>query len=408
MGSKMRAGKLFIIAIAIIVLFVGGATMGNIVETNESGYYQVKQAAMSGDMSVRSVPGMYSQMFGKIWDYKISDMNYFSTSDLDGGDGEAAAPIKVRFNDGGTALISGSIKFKLSLKEDNQLELHEDFKSFSAVQADLVRQTLTEALMQSATLMKAEESYSTRRSEFTTLAEEQIKYGIYETISEELIKTNAEGTEFLVTEVRVKTDDNGKPVIRKSSPFVRYDIQVLQFVIKDIDFDETIDNLIAKKKEAEQQRIVAQANAEKAKQDAITAEEQGKARIATATANAEVEKATEVTNAEKASAVAEIKAKQEVLVAELNEKKANANARALLAEKKADAEANALLVRAGLTPEQKANIAKETAIGVAAELAKTQFPQIMNFGTDTGVTSPLEAVGYNQTLDLIDRLTSTK
>ena len=38
-----------------------------------------------------------------------------------------------------------------------------------------------------------------------------------------------------------------------------------------------IDNLIAKKKEAEQLKIVAKSNAERAKQDAITAYEQGEA-----------------------------------------------------------------------------------------------------------------------------------
>lgn len=408
MGKKMRAGKLFIIAIAVIVLFVGGTTMSSIVETNESGFYQVKQAAMSGDMSVRSTPGMYGQMFGKIWDYKISDMNYFSTSDLDGGSGEAAAPIKVRFNDGGTALISGSIKFKLSLKEDNQLTLHEDFKSHAAVQADLVRQTLTEALMQSATLMKAEESYSTRRSEFTTLAEMQIKHGIYETISEELIKTNAEGTEFLVTEVRVKTDKDGNPIIRKSSPFVRYNIEVLQFVIKDIDFDETIDNLIAKKKEAEQQRIVAQANAEKAKQDAITAEEQGKAEIAKATAKAEVEKATQVTNAEKLAAVAIINGEQELKVAELNAETAIAEAKANLAIQRAEAEGAALKVRAGLTPQEAAEFKKDTAIGVARELAKLNVPEIFIAGGTGAGADPFTAVGLQAMIDITDKMATAK
>ena len=59
---------------------------------------------------------------------------------------------------------------------------------------------------------------------------------------------------------------------------------------EDIDFDETIDMLISQKKKAEQQKVVAKANAEKAKQDAITALEQGKARVASAKADEEVEK----------------------------------------------------------------------------------------------------------------------
>jgi len=359
-------------------------------------------------MSVRNDPGTYGQMFGNITEYKISDMNYFSTSDLDGGDGEAAAPIKVRFNDGGTADISGSIKFKLSRKTENQIALHEDFKGFDAVQSDLVRQVLTESLMQSATLMKAEESYSTRRSEFTTLAEMQIKNGIYETVSEESIQKTAEGKEFIVQEVKVKLDEEGNPIIRKISPFKRYEIEVLQFVIKDIDFDSTIDNLIAKKKEAEQLKVVGQANAEKAKQDAITAEETGKARIATATADAEVKKATAVTQARQLKEVAELMATQKLEVAKLDEQRANAEANALLAKKMADAKAATLLVKAGLTPTQRAQFEKDTAIGVAKALSGTQFPQIMNFGVDSGVSSPMEAIGYNQMFDLVTKMKETK
>ncbi len=387
-----------IIVVIAILGAAGFAFSSYLVVTNKAGYYQIKQAAVTGKITVHDEPGMYGKVFGIITTYQISDMNYFSKSDLEGGSGEAADTIKVRFNDGGTADISGSIKFRLSLKEENQLLLHVDFKSYDKIQSDLIRQVITEALMQTATLMKAEESYSTRRSEFTAMAEEQIRRGIFETIAEERIYTNLEGKEFIERTVKVKYDDSGHAVVRKISPFVRYDIEILQFVIKDIDFDKTIDALIAKKKEAEQQRIVAQANAEKAKQDAITAEEQGKARIAVARAEEEVIKIKAVTQAEK-----------EFAVAKLNRQKAEEDAIADLTKREAEAQGAALLVRAGLTPRDKAEIEKEMAIGVAAEMAKIQLPDVMIFGSGEGSpTNPFDAIGLEAFMNISEKIANSK
>jgi len=390
-----------LIGIIVLILILGGISFtfsSYLISTNKSGYYQILQAAVTGKMSIHDKPGMYGKFFGNVTTYQISDMNYFSKSDLEGGSGEAADTIKVRFNDGGTADISGSIKFRLSLKEENQLLLHQDFKSYNNVQSDLIRQVITEALMQTATLMKAEESYSTRRSEFTTLAEEQIRRGIFETTSDEHIYTNLEGKEFIERTVKVKYDDSGRAVVRKISPLMRYDIQVLQFVIKDIDFDSTIDALIGKKKEAEQQRIVAQANAEKAKQDAITAEEQGKARIAVARAEEEVIKIKAVTQAEK-----------EYAVSKLNRQKAEEDAAANLIQRESEAKGAALLVHAGLTPKDKAEIEKETAIGIATEMAKIKLPEVMIFGNGEGSpTNPFDAIGLEAFMNISDKLSSKK
>lgn len=392
--------KKFFAVLLIVIIF--GAVLfflsKYLFATNKAGFYQIKQAAITGKISVHDKPGTYLKLFGTITTYQISDMNYFSKSSLEGGSGEDSDPIKVRFNDGGTADISGSIKFRLSLKEEDQLLLHQDFKNYNKVQSDLVRQVVTEALMQTATLMKAEESYSSRRSEFTTLAEQQIRQGIFETESKEEKYLNPDGKEFIERTVRVKHNADGNPSIRKISPFKRYNIQILQFVIKDIDFDSTIDALIAKKKEAEQQKIVAQANAERAKQDAITAEEQGKARIAQAKADEEVIKIKAVTEAEK-----------EYEVSRLRKQRAQEDAEALLVQKEAEAKAAALLVKAGLAPKDKAIIDKEKAIGIAEEMAKIQLPQIMILGSgDSAAQNPFDAIGLEAFLNIMEKLSGNK
>lgn len=392
--------KLIGLAVLGLVLVIALATVGSqVLSTNDAGYYQIKQAALTGVLSVHDQPGTYLRLFGVVTTYQLSDMHYFSKTDGDGDDTLEEQPIKIRFNDGGTAEVTGGIKFRLPSDPAKQLLIHNDFKSYERIKHDLIRQTVAEALMQTATLMRAEESYSTRRSEFTSLAEDQVKVGIYETETREFKDKDADDNEFVVREVSIKKNKDGQPIIRKESALARYGIEVIQFVVKDIDFDDTIDALISKKKEAEQMKVVAKANAEKAKQDAITAREQGNARIATEKANQDVEKIKEVTIAQKEFEVSQLKRKQ-----------AEQDAAAQVTTGKALAEVNRLKVQAGLTPLERATIDKETRIGVAAELAKVQFPGMLIIGGDSkgGATNPFDAVGLESFMRINDRLNKDK
>jgi len=388
--------KLILGAVGGLVLILGLVSAGRqLFSTNDAGYYQVKQAALSGVMSVHSEAGTFLRLFGNVTTYQISDMHYFSKNDHDGGSTVEEQAIKIRFNDGGTAEVSGGIKFRLPSNPEKQLLIHADFKSFERLKHDLIRQTVAEALMQTATLMRAEESYSTRRAEFASLAEDQVKVGIYETETREFKEKDTDGNEFVIREVNIKKNKDGQPIIRKDSALARYGIEVIQFVVKDIDFDPTIDALISKKKEAEQMKVVAKANAEKAKQDAITAREQGNARIAIEKANQEVEKIKETTIAQK-----------NLEVSQLNRKQAEQDAQADILKGKALAEISKLKVAAGLTPLEKATIDKETRIGVAAELAKVQFPgmMIIGGGGNGSATNPFDAVGLESFMRINDRL----
>ena len=65
-----------------------------------------------------------------------------------------------------------------------QEQVHKEFKSYEAIVSDLIRQHVASAMKQTASLMKAEETYSSRRSEFVSLTEEQIVRGIFEEIAQ--------------------------------------------------------------------------------------------------------------------------------------------------------------------------------------------------------------------------------
>src|SRR5271165_865911 len=91
------------IVLGVFALLAVNSVATQLFATNDAGFYQVKQAALSGTMTVRDEAGTYPRLFGTITTYRVSDMHYFSKSDLDGGGGKEADPIHVRFQGGGSA-----------------------------------------------------------------------------------------------------------------------------------------------------------------------------------------------------------------------------------------------------------------------------------------------------------------
>lgn len=365
-------------------LVLGALTLsGFLVETNDAGYVQVKQEAATGHMSVRTDPGVYAQMFSAIHTYKISDVYDFNDDQID-----------VRFGDSATAKVSGQAKFRLPSNPEAILRIHQDFRSFYALENDLIKQTINAAIIQTATLFDADEVYSTRRADFIRLINEQIKAGLYVTSYTEVLKKDENGNSFIQRSVAPKLNAEGKPYISEKSAFDIYGIELIQLVINDIDFDSITDQLIAKRKEAEQEQVVAKATAERAKQDAITVMEQGKASVAKAEADALVAKKTAV-----------IKAEEEKEVAEQQALKAEEEKKAIIAKGEAEAESSRLKVAAGLSPLEKANIDKETAIGVARELSNVKFPGMMVIGGgESSPMNPFDAVGLKSFIDISKQL----
>jgi len=398
-SKKLTRGLIGLGLIAVLSLTLLNGVIGN----NNAGYYKIKQGRLSGDLSVIDKPGMHMQNFGIETEYTVSDTYYFSKSDLDGGAGKDAQAIQVRFVGGGTGEISGSVKYKLPTTEDKRIRLHKDYRSYRAIQDDLVRQYTAQVLQNTSTIFTAEQTYSGSKGEFNMIFEEQLRDGIYKTKSRQIKTKDADGNDLVTTIVEIQKDADGKPIIAVESVFKKYGIELMQVSVKDIDYDEKIDTLIVQKQEAEQQRILARANAEKAKQDAITAIEQGKAKIAQAKAEEDVKKQRAITQAEQQKDVAILKAEEQKRVAELNKEKAELEASALLTKKEAEAQANKLLVQAGLTPKEKAEIDMKTKIGVAEQLSKVAVPKII-IGNGQNGTGPMDAISVNMLLDIIEKM----
>lgn len=366
-----------------------GICSAQLFETNTFGNYQVKQAAVTGDITVKNDAGLYWQGFGSITTYPVSEDVDFETENLE-----------VRFNDGSVAKVKGTVKFRLPSNPEKQKELHRDYATYENVERDLIIRNVGEALSNTATFMVAEDSYAAGRAVFSDLAMQQLKEGIFKTSTKTVDVIDTDGTKFKKKEIRIVYDAEGNPEIQKESTLKYYGIEVVQFVVNDFKYDEKIEDLIARKKDAEQNKVVAMANAEKAKQDAITAEEQGKARVAEAKAKAEVEKITAVVEAQKKAEVAKLEAEQ-----------AKYEAQKIAEKGKAEAEVARQKVIAGLTPLEKATIEKETQIGVAAELAKVKFPETMVISGGNGTSggaNPFDAVGLKALYDLSKQMSGDK
>ena len=418
--SFVKAG--FVGGLVVCLLFFV-ACLGSIIEKNDMGYYRINQS-ITGVMSIKQSTGYYAQNFATVTKYKVSDVLYFSKHKIDGGDNAYTQPVTVTFNGNSKADISGVLTYRLPKTDTLQLKIHEDYRSGLGLKDALIRQYVSEVLIQTAPLMTAEEAYAPRKTEFKQIAQQQLIQGIFKkqtrtiTINETYFNEKGEKKtqHKKVKIVELVLNDVGLPIIETPSPLEKYGIQVINFALKDFDFDDKTEELIAKKKESEMQKVLSETDAQRAQQDAIRVIAEGKKRFAEAEANANVEKVTATISAEKSKAVAELKAQQDFNVARLEAEKklevaklgkqaAEEDAKAALIKGQADARVAKLKVAAGLTPREKAEFEMRTAIGVAEQLSNTKFPNtmIVSGGNSGKALSPIEVVGLEATINLADK-----
>ena len=374
---KVTPGKIVIWAIVFVLAIFTIFASNNIFEKNNFGFYQIKQSWPKGNMTIRDNPGIYLQNFGDIGTYKISDVVFLSKDDADGGRGATEQAIRVQFPDG-YADVSVVMQYELSSAIDDKFALHKKYSTNRAVKG-MVRQQLVEALKNTGSLMNSEEAYADKRSEFIRLAEEQTKNGLYVPKIEIVTITNKDGTKRDEKRFDIKRDENDIPVINKLPVFATYGINIIQFNIKDMDFDPTLLGLIEARKDAQ-----------KARQEAVTAKAAGDALIAEERARQEIEKIKQVTIAQKDKQVAELKAEKEYEVAKF----AALAAKQEKVKKIAVAEgiAEELRIADGLSEREKYQIDADVRrdIGVAEHMSKWVGPQIVAGGGTGGTGSGIE------------------
>ncbi len=305
-SPKLTIGVVLVVALLAILVMAFGI--------NNAGHRTVVQYP-TGTLYVKFSPGIYPQWFGTAEVY-----NDVITFDYDKSSAEVDSSIdqvgiSVRYQDGGTGTVYGKARFSLPSDEETMLHLHKAFRSNRGVSQKLIKSVTEEGMNLTAGLMSSEEAYAEKRSIFTQWSSQQISKGKFQTKLEK-IDTVDESTGKTVTKniPVISFGADGLP-IHLFSDLADYGITVNGFQITDWDFEPKTLQQIATKREATMAIITAKANAERAKQDAITSEEQGKANVMMAKYEKEVVKEKAIVDAQREKEVAVISAQKSVEVA---------------------------------------------------------------------------------------------
>lgn len=281
-----KNNKMAMIAAAALALVTAMVIVNVMFHRNNISQLQVVQS-FTGSTEVRTRGGIYFKLFPTIWTYNKTNQVAFSYVQDESRDNDG---VHVFFANKGQGDISTQVTYTLLSEEEKVYRMHELAKGDDDVIDRRILATIREVTMREAGLITSSEAIE-KREEFA------------ERIRKELLH---------------------------NPDYMAIGIDITQFTITNIDFDDLTIQAYKKAQEADLQKKTAESeklNLEMQKEKTIaeyekqTAESKGKA---------EVEKIKAITDAEREKELAEIKAQQEVTVAELAKKKAEIEANKLL------------------------------------------------------------------------------
>lgn len=394
----MLSFKKILAAIVALVAIILVSFIGKIGEDVKNNQIIVNQFPFSGKMAFWTEPGFQWQWFGKttiyyktnqVWFNEVKeDKNTFVLSGLE----HPAFPIT--YSDKGKGVVLGSVRIEMPTSREHLNLIQSHYGSENRLMEELIKPTIGKVILACGPLMTSLESVAEKRNDLIAYATDQLNNGIYATRVRTVERLNSITNEMeKVHQAEIVYDENGQPKRNEASPFVKYGLRVSQLAIADLKYEAATNSQIARQREAEMDIISAKSEAAKAIQQTIKIEEEGKQKAALAKWEQEAVKAAAVT-----------KADQEYEVARLQALKANEVAKKVKAEGEAEAYRQRQLVSAGLAPEVKARIEKETKIGVAEALAKIQLPKVVMTGSSNTNNTAMDAMGLKMMTDLVDKL----
>lgn len=389
----MNTKKILAIFVAAFATFCV-VSLGKIGEDVKNETIVVNQFPLTGEMVYWTSPGYYWQWWGKTTTYYKTQQLWFGSESEDGE--RQGNPIPVIFNDASDGMIYGSLRVKLPTDPKYLSRIQTDYNGMDRLMNDLVRPTVTKVIYASGPLMSAFESYAEKKNDLIEYITDQLNNGVYKTAVKQVKTSDAITGEEKTIKIATLIPDSlsaGGYKRSESSPFAYYGLEIGQVAVSKIAYSDKVNKQIAQQQEANMLIQTSRAKSAAAAQESIRAEEEGKAKAMAAKWEQEKVKAVEVTKAE-----------QEYEVARLSALKAKEDAKRIEAQGMAEAAAARAKVIAGLDPLQKAQIDKETAIGVAKALAESNVrwvPEVMVIGGKDGApANPMDAVGLNMLLDI--------
>jgi nitroreductase len=292
-----RKALILIIGLAVGIFAIAGVS--GLYEKVNSGEIVVKQSVLGGDLILWTDSGPHWQGWGDCTHYPRSQQLWFSSDKKQGNEEDES--ISTRFNDGGHGKISGSVRFTLPLDYDHMVAVHRQFKSMDAIEKELIRTLIQNAVYASGSLVSSTESYAEKRSELMEFIIDQATNGRLRYHSNCVKQpdpiTKIEKT---VCSTTIDKDDKapGHLARLEESAIAKYGITLTNWSFNEIQYDDDVKGQIKAQQAAVAAVQTAIAQAKQAEQNAITVEQQGKAEAAKAKWLQEVEAAKAVTKAE--------------------------------------------------------------------------------------------------------------
>lgn len=270
--------------------------------------------SLTGELTVYTEPGPRWQGLGTVTKYpRQSQYSFCST--MDGTtetkcDDAISTAKRVRFSEGGHALLIGAVNWEMPLDVDSVISIHKKFNSASAVEAMAVGKSIDSATYFSGPLMSSTESSGSRRGELVQYINDQAEHGIYVTKSTTATVKDAQGLIQTVTTTEIVRDSKGLPSRQQGSILDEFKIKLLPISINELKYDKVVEKQIADRQESTTSVQLAIATAAKAEQQAKTVEAEGRATAAKAKWEQETIKAKMVTEAQQNLEVATLSAKE--------------------------------------------------------------------------------------------------
>lgn len=315
MNDSKKLVKLIVGAVVILLAIVGISKLMVVVKANE---IVVKQGVFDGKLTVWTQPGIYAQNFGGLTHYSKSQQYWFSSKKDEGKEEDDS--IKVRFNDGGHAQISGSLRFDLPMDVEKMKSIHMKYGSMTAIEKELIRTVVNKSVYLTGPLMSSKESYAEKRAYLLQYIEDQMINGVYKTEMEDRQELDPlSGHEKTVTIVKLIKDPSapGGLARQEASLISDFGVKIYALSLTSIDYDKMVEEQISQQQQATMAVQTAIAHAKQAEQKAITIAKEGEANAAKAKWEQETLKAQAVTQAEQEKAVAVTAAQKQKEVAQL-------------------------------------------------------------------------------------------
>jgi hypothetical protein len=299
---------------------------------------------------------------------------------VNSGKTEQIPGIGITFIDRVAAAVQISVRMKMPEDPETFRALAESFRNPSNLINNTLIPTIKEQVSNTGYMFAAQDYISGAATDFRQAIDDQLKYGGFSTERREYSDTIYASIQIAgqrtIKEINTrykiirKTDQDGK-LIRLPHEITKNNVLVTQVIVDEVYAEPAFKNRLEAQRDisqkriemekietakAEQQRILAEGERDKAKERMDQEREQVKQLIA-------IE--TQLKQESTKKQLAEIALQTARLEAEQN-----------LVRERAQAEANRLKVAAGLTPQERAQIQKETAIGVAEKLSDMKLPQV--------------------------------